>query len=319
MRTSLHCTLITAGAALLLGSLAEPARADILYVSDYSQTITRLNSSGVGSIFPVFGTSRFTGLAFGATGDLYAADTAVPNIVKITPGGVGSPFSGSPISPMGMAFDSAGYLFVAGSSGSILKIDPTGSGISTFADTDDGLAVPRALAFDSAGNLYASDFNSGNGGLIWKFTPDGVGSVFASTGSKLPEGLAFDSAGNLYVANNDPTLDPFIQKFTPDGVGSLFATTTSLCEGLAFDSAGNLYAAVFGNSTIEKFTPDGAGSVFADAADFLRIPQFLAFTDDNGVPLPLANQVPEPGASVLLGLGLPALLGFRRCRPTVRH
>ena len=33
------------------------------------------------------------------------------------------------------------------------------------------------------------------------FTPDGIGSDFASAGLSAPTGLAFDGMGNLYVAN----------------------------------------------------------------------------------------------------------------------
>ena len=38
---------------------------------------------------------------------------------------------------------------------------------------------------------------------IVKFTPDGVGTVFADAGDGLasPVDLAFDTAGNLYVSN----------------------------------------------------------------------------------------------------------------------
>ena len=68
---------------------------------------------------------------------------------------------------------------------------------------------PSGLAFDSAGNLYAANVNANT---IERFTPGGVGSVFANTGLNYPLGLAFDSAGNLYAANlNNNT----IEKFTP--------------------------------------------------------------------------------------------------------
>ena len=63
--------------------------------------------------------------------------------------------------------------------------------------------------------------NGGNN-TIEKFTPGGVGSVFASTGLNGPNGLAFDSAGNLYAAISAIST---IEKFTPGGVGSLFAST----------------------------------------------------------------------------------------------
>src|SRR5436190_1123223 len=77
------------------------------------------------------------------------------------------------------------------------------------------------LALDSGGNLYVA--NAGNS-TIEKFTPNGVGSLFASTGLNVPVGLAFDSGGNLYAAN---FVGNTIEKFTPGGLGSLFATTGS--------------------------------------------------------------------------------------------
>lgn len=65
---------------------------------------------------------------------------------------------------------------------------------------------------------------------------------------------------------------------------------------------------------IDVSAPDGRESAYY--AGMLSGPRFLAFTDDAGVPLPLANQraVPEPSTWALLALNLPALLGFRRRR-----
>jgi secreted PhoX family phosphatase len=122
-----------------------------------------------------------------------------------------------------------------------------------------------------------------------------------------PEGLAFDSAGNLYAANLG---NNSIEKYTPGGSASVFASTgLSNPVGLAFDSAGNLYAAKQANSTIEEFTPGGSASLFANSANGVSSnPHFLAFTNDAGVPLALANQVPEPATWVLLAMGGAVLL-----------
>ena len=68
-------------------------------------------------------------------------------------------------------------------------------------------------------NLYVA--NNGNN-TIEKFTPGGVGSVFASTGLSGPGGLAFDRSGNLYAVNFNSNT---IEEFTPGGVGSVFAST----------------------------------------------------------------------------------------------
>ena len=52
-------------------------------------------------------------------------------------------------------------------------------------------------------------------GSVLKFTPDGVGSVFADTGLQLAFGLAFDRAGNLYVSNNPAARS---RSFLPTGL-----------------------------------------------------------------------------------------------------
>jgi hypothetical protein len=58
------------------------------------------------------------------------------------------------------------------------------------------------LAFDSAGNLYVS--NQG-GNTIRKFTPGGVGSLFANTGLSNPTFMAFtDDAGHPLLTVPEP-------------------------------------------------------------------------------------------------------------------
>jgi chitobiase/beta-hexosaminidase-like protein len=112
-----------------------------------------------------------------------------------------------------------GNLFVADQgSGNIFKFTPDG-GRSTFAS---GLGSPFDLAFDSAGNLFVTDWG-GSGGHISKFTPDGTRSTFAQGG--FPEGLAFDNAGNLFVVFSD-TEEIF--KFTPAGARSTIAQNVGL-------------------------------------------------------------------------------------------
>ena len=103
---------------------------------------------------------------------------------------------------------------------------------STFAS---GLTGPVNLAFNSGGNLFEADYNSGN---IYEFTPGGVRSTFAS-GLNGPDGLAFDSAGNLFVGAQ---LSGNIIEIAPGGVQSVFASGLNP-NGLAFNSAGDLFEA----------------------------------------------------------------------------
>jgi DNA-binding beta-propeller fold protein YncE len=285
-------SVATLGLAVALLGASPAIRADTIYVSNYGgNTIEKFNSVTGADL----GTFARTGLN----------------------------------GPEGLAFDSAGNLFVSNDgNNSIMKFTPGGTG-TVFATypTDPNLFAPEGLAFDKAGNLYVANWF---GNTIEKFTPDGVGSIFAS-GLNYPAGLAFDNGGNLYAANygNDS-----IEKFTPDGVGSSFASSISGPEGLAFDAAGNLFVANANNQTIEKFTPGGIGSVFAsglksplslavDSAGTLYVVnESAAFNQKNDIekfapdgtylgvltstgvnePFFIAIQVPEPSSLSLLTL-----------------
>src|SRR5438105_4687060 len=119
--------------------------------------------------------------------------------------------------PTGLAFDTAGNLYVSNDDPagySIEKIAPDGS-VSIFAT--EGLREPHALAFEKAGNLYVA--NAG-GNSIMKFAPDGSGTLFvdATDGLVHPIDLLFDTAGNLFVSNafGGPTHKGSVLKFTRD-------------------------------------------------------------------------------------------------------
>ena len=308
MKTS-ATSLLTGGAALLLGWSAAPVRGTILYASNAgASTIEKFTSDGTRSTFATEAAfSSPEGLAFDSAGKLYTANSGANTVTKFTTGGVGSVFGSTGLtSPHGVAFDRAGNLYVANSSGQSIEKYTPGGAASVFVPPGSGLSTPIGLAFDRNDFLYEADLGDNR---IWKFTLGGVGSIFASGGLlNKPTGLAFDSAGNLYVGNLG---DFTILKFTIGGVGSVFASTGGLSPvGLAFDDAGMLFA-VFNNGLIQKFNSLGVGTVFATG---LNNPQYLAFTTDAGVPLKLANQTPEPASAALLGLGALLLAARRRGR-----
>src|SRR5438477_4349609 len=151
-------------------------------------------------------------------------------------------------------------LFVSGGDANGGKISKfTWDGVqSTFAS---GLRQPQGLAFDSAGNLFVTDYGSGViGSVIYKFKPTGVArSIFAS-GLDLPIDLAFDSAGNLFVADYG---SGHIYKYKPNGERSTFASGLSRPQGLAFNLAGNLFVGETYTGHIYKYTPYGVRSSFA--------------------------------------------------------
>ena len=149
-------------------------------------------------------------------------------------GGDGGPATNAQLaSPVGVAVDGAGNLYIADRRNNrIRKVDSTGT-ISTIAGTgeygddgDDGdggpatearLRSPTGVAVDGAGNLYIADRNNHR---IRKVDSTGTISTIAGTGNPAyyrgqagdhgpatnaqllyPTGVALDGAGNLYIAD----------------------------------------------------------------------------------------------------------------------
>jgi uncharacterized repeat protein (TIGR03803 family) len=202
--------------------------------------------------------------------NLFVADWTSGNVYEFTPNGARSTFATGLSYPDGMAFDSAGNLFVAcqgggiGGGGSIIKITPSGAQ-SNFAS---GLTTPNQVAFDNAGDLFVG--TGGSPGNLYEYTPGGGQSIFA-TGLNAASGLAFDSAGNLFEADQHTG---HIYEFTPGAVRTTFDSGLSEPADLAFDSAGNLFVGDWSSSSIFKITPGAAQSTFATG---VRYPWGLAF------------------------------------------
>ena len=285
-----------------------------LYVADtLNSTIRRITPAGV--VTTLAGDAKFADVGFvadgrgaaarfmqpegicsDAAGNLYVADTQNNLIRKITPAGQVSTLTGQTVfpgprggsltsvvfqTPIGIACDAAGNLYVTGSSIGVRKITPAGK-VTTLAGAaaSTGVAVPlgwpHGITLDNAGNLYLADSVNDT---IDKFTPAGVVTILAgksgtfghSDGSgaaarfDTPTGVACDAAGNLYVADSG---NNSIRKITPTGVvttlaGSLppgsvdgngVAARFETPTGITIDAAGNLYVTDCVNCTIRKIT-----------------------------------------------------------------
>ncbi len=179
--------------------------------------------------------------------NLFESDGGSGNIYEFTPNGMRSTFASGLVVPAGLAFDSAGNLFVAddgdfGSTSGIIYKFTTNAVRSTFVS---GLNEPVALVFDKAGSLFEADFGSGK---IFKFATNAVRSTFAS-GLGGPVGLAFDSTGNLFESDNFTN----INEFTTNGVKSFFAPNLSSIYGLAVDRDGHVFGANNFDGRVSEF------------------------------------------------------------------
>src|SRR5437763_873329 len=141
------------------------------------------------------------------------------------------------------------------------------------------------------GDLFETDQGSGT---IFKFTPVGVKTIFAS-GLHGPFGLAFH-AGTLFESD---TGSGTIIKFTAAGVKSTFASGLNTPTGLAFDASGNLFEADQASGRIFKFTPAGAKSTFASG---LNEPSGLAFEPPTAQLINISTRASvKTGAGVTIG------------------
>jgi hypothetical protein len=121
----------------------------------------------------------------------------------------------SPVSGPGLAFDTAGNLYVAYGN-EILKFTPlAGGGQSVFASGFDGAF---GLAFNAAGNLFVVEVLSDQTSSIQKVSPDGTRTTFASGLSPVVS-LAFEpvteklrniSARGLVGTGDDVLIGGFI-------------------------------------------------------------------------------------------------------------
>jgi sugar lactone lactonase YvrE len=234
------------------------------------------------------------GIAVDAQGNTFGTLPYQHVVFKITPAGVisvvaGTGSSGSPTpgvatasrlaSPLGVAVDQAGNLFIADANSHVVeKVTPAGilsivAGDGTYQGrTDAGpataarLGAPTGVALDGAGNLYIAD------GVcqVEKVSPSGALTIVAGTGQwgkptpgpatssrMCPGSLAADGDGNLYIADNNNSV---IAKVSGDGMLSIVAgngqfgaavpgpatsspLASSYYDGIVVDASGNLYIA----------------------------------------------------------------------------
>ena len=205
-------------------------------------------------------------------------------------------------SPLGLAADGEGNVFVADSSNQRIRKVTSDGTVSTFAGSggaghNDGQGAaaqfhgPSYVAVDGEGNVFVSELQSHR---IRKITPEGMVSTFAGSQAGFqdgqgtaalfhsPRGLAADGEGNVFVADHS---NHRIRKITPDGAVSTIAGSggaghndgqgtgaqfySPLC--VAVDLEGNVFVSEPQHHRIRKITPEGMVSTFAGAsgqADF---------------------------------------------------
>jgi serine/threonine protein kinase, bacterial len=216
------------------------------------------------------------------------------------------------LSPGGVAVDSSDAVYVTnqGMYGRVVKLTPGSSTPTVLPFT--GLYQPQAVAVDSAGTVYVTDFNNR---VVMLPAGSNNQTQLPFTGLNYPEGVAVDSGGNVYVADrgnnrvvklpagsNTPTVLPFTGLSNPDGVavdgaGNVYVTDTDNNRVVKLEAGSN-------NQTVLPFTGltvpwgvavDNAGNVYASEHDNNQV-----------LKLPAGSNVSTPLA--LTGLNTPLQL-----------
>ncbi len=248
-----------------------------------------------------------------ASGNIYFADYT--RIYELNAGGTlsvvagtgfygqgadGAPASMSAISsPNGLAFDSAGNLYLS-TGNRIRKVDAATHNITTIAGGltggfagDNGPASAALLngvsgiAIDSVGNLYVCDSVNNrvrkvalSTGIITAFAGNGAtGSLTGTNGDgaqataaqlQAPSSIAFDSSGNTYIADRNHNK---IRKVTSSGVISTIAGTGQ------FGFAGDGLAATSANlGAPYSVVGDASGNLYIGDTSNVRIRKLVLAT-----------------------------------------
>ncbi len=233
--------------------------------------------------------------------------------------------------PNGLAFDTAGNLYIADSNGNrVRRVDVTGI-ITTFAGngtvagyggegnpaTLTPLSSPQGVAADPSGNVYISDTNHDR---VIRVDIDGNIHTVAGTGTPGqagdgaglgelygPSGLAVDALGNLYIADTSNHRIRMLapggtittvagigtQGFSGDG-GAALTAQLNYPSAVAVDASGNLYIADTANNRVRMVTTDGNINTIGGTGDG-------SYNGDTGTALQMA--LFNPGGLALDGQG----------------
>ncbi|HEY2468940.1 MAG TPA: Ig-like domain repeat protein [Terracidiphilus sp.] len=215
-------TQSTIGNGFLYPVAVAPMGDDSVYVSDYG------SGNGTG------------GLYF----ERFSNDTYMQSRVSCTL-----------ISPVGVAVDGAGTLYVADPGvPAVYKVTILPNGTCNQSAIGSGFGTPWGVAVDGNGDVYVTDLGTSTlVAAVYKETLQANGSYQQSTvgaGWIGPAAIAVDSKGNVDVADGGIA---GVFKETPAGGGytqSPIGDGWTSPAGIAVDGSGNIYVADVGNSIV---------------------------------------------------------------------
>jgi sugar lactone lactonase YvrE len=189
------------------------------------------------------------------------------SVVRISPGGRGTPFVSGILNATGLAFSPEGDLFVTSrAEGNVYRIDEGGEP-ALYAE---GMGVATGAVFDAAGNLFVGD----RSGTIFKINPDRQIFVYATLEPSVAAyHLAIDASGTLYVTGPTLSSNDAIWAIEPNGEARAWYRGLGRPQGLALDREGNVYlaACLRGRRGLVRVTPQGEATLVVAGANLVGV------------------------------------------------
>jgi len=167
-------------------------------------------------------------------------------------------------SPLGIAVDRTGNLYVAVHTGFVMLAAPVTTTTAPVATAIAGASEPYGALIAQNGNLFITDAGANN---LSVFSSPATAPALVQTTTvasfNRPEGMSQDLAGRTFVAqegNGTIVVLPAGFGAAPVPVGVLTLPAGSHPVGLANDTHDNLYVADFSSGNVQVYTPPWATS-----------------------------------------------------------
>jgi hypothetical protein len=214
-------------------------------------------------------------VALDGNGNIWVADGN--RVVQYTPSGVisqslparnnnpsGSGSSNTRFNRVrGIAFDSAGRMFVSDSNNHRVQIYDMASGSPVYSTTIGTTKIPGSgsnqfntpyhIAVDGSDQLYVADYGNDR---VQRCTFSASWSCTTLDGAlNNPRGISVDSSNNIYIADTD---NGRIRKCASGGICGDWITNTFWLDDVAVDSNGNVYGLESYHTIVVKYNSSGS-------------------------------------------------------------
>jgi sugar lactone lactonase YvrE len=189
------------------------------------------------------------------------------SVVRVSPGGHGTPFVTGILNATGLAFSPEGDLFVTSrAEGNVYRVDAAGES-TVYAE---GMGVATGAAFDAEGNLFVGD----RSGTIFKINPQRQIFVHATLEpSPAAYHLAVNAAGTVFVTAPSLSSNDAIWAIEPNGDTRAWYRGLGRPQGLALSKNGDVYlaACLHGNRGLVRVTPQGDASLVVAGVNLVGV------------------------------------------------